>query len=85
MTVTRTRQHRQSSWQRTRRLLGVILFVQGFGSALTEALWNTSFGVAGLLRGAGLPQWTDLVVGAVGAILLGWAQVARGAERRARA
>lgn len=85
MTVTRTRQHRQSSWQRTRWLLGVILLVQGFGSALTEALWSTSFGVAGLLRGAGLPQWTDLVVGAVGAVLLGWAQVARGTERRARA
>ncbi|ARZ71773.1 hypothetical protein M1P56_13015 [Streptomyces sp. HU2014] len=85
MTVTRTRQHTPSGWQRTRWLLGAILFVQGFGSALTEALWSTGFGVAGILRGAGLPQWTDLAVGAVGAVLLGWAQAVRGAERRARA
>ncbi|QLE70456.1 hypothetical protein FGW37_01490 [Streptomyces rectiverticillatus] len=80
-----TGQHRHSSWQRTRPLLGAILFVQGFGSALTEALWNTGFGVAGLLRGAGLPQWTDLVVGAVGAVLLARAAVVRRAERRAHA
>ncbi|MFI1252483.1 hypothetical protein ACH4U6_01580 [Streptomyces netropsis] len=85
MTVTRTRQHSHSGWRRTRWLLGAILFVQGFGSALTEALWSTSFGMAGLLRGAGLPQWSDLAVGAIGAVLLGCAQVARGAERRARA
>ncbi|MFE0045594.1 hypothetical protein [Streptomyces albireticuli] len=85
MTVTPARRHSPGNGQRTRWLLGVILFVQGFGSALTEALWSTSFGVAGLLRGAGLPRWTDLAVGALGAVLLAWAQAVRGAERRARA
>ncbi|MEV0375508.1 hypothetical protein AB0I10_38130 [Streptomyces sp. NPDC050636] len=85
MTVRRTRQQGGTSRQRASWLLGAILFVQGFGSALSEALWNTSFGVAGLLRGAGLPQWTDLALGAAGAVLLGWALVARGAGRRAHA
>ncbi|MGW7531396.1 hypothetical protein [Amycolatopsis sp. NPDC054798] len=59
--------------QGARVLLGVILFVQGFGSAITEAGWGTSFGVAGLLRWAGVPQWADLVLGAAGAVLLVWA------------
>ncbi|MFI9048218.1 hypothetical protein [Streptomyces sp. NPDC053427] len=85
MTVRRTRQQDGTSWRRARWLLGALLFVQGFGSALTEALWSTSFGVAGLFRGVGLPQWTDLAVGAVGAALLGRALVARHAERRAHA
>ncbi|MGK5672341.1 hypothetical protein ACSNOB_05785 [Micromonospora sp. URMC 106] len=59
--------------QQARWLLGVLLLVQGFGSALTEALRGTSFGVAGLLRAAGLPEWTDYLVGAAGAVLLVWA------------
>ncbi|MGV2916662.1 hypothetical protein [Streptomyces alfalfae] len=51
-------------------LFGIILLVQGFGSALTEAAWDTGFGVAAVLRGAGAPAWTDLVVGALGCALL---------------
>ncbi|WP_063795426.1 hypothetical protein [Streptomyces silaceus] len=51
-------------------LFGVILVVQGFGSAITEAGWDTSFGVSALLREAGAPAWTDLVVGALGCALL---------------
>lgn len=85
MPKTPTKQQCGTSWQRPRWLLGAILFVQGFGSALSQALWSTSFGVASLLRAAGLPQWTDLAVGAVGALLLGWALVTHGAERRAHA
>lgn len=61
--------------QSARWVFGSILFIQGFGSALTEAVWQSSFGVAGLLRAAGMPGWTDLVVGAVGAGLLAWALV----------
>ncbi|MFI7098636.1 hypothetical protein ACIBK8_04660 [Streptomyces sp. NPDC050161] len=85
MTVRRTRRRNDTSWQRARLLVGVILFVQGFGSALSEALWSTSFGVAALLRGAGLPHWTDLAIGTVGAALLGWALAMRGTERRTHA
>lgn len=73
-----------SGWQNARFLLGAVLFVQGFGSAVTEAWWDTSFGVAGLLRAAGLAPWTDLVVGVAGAALLAWALARRGVRRRAR-
>ncbi|MEU0467573.1 MULTISPECIES: hypothetical protein [Amycolatopsis] len=59
--------------QKARWIVGTLLFVQGFGSAVTDALWNTTFGVAGLLRAAGLPGWFDHVAGTVGAILLIWA------------
>lgn len=62
----------------TRLVLGVVLFVQGFGSAVAEALWQTSFGVAGLLRAAGAPKWADLVIGALGVALLVWALIGRG-------
>ncbi len=48
-------------------------FVQGFGSALTQESWDTAFGVAGLLRAAGLSRWTDLLIGGAGAVLLAWA------------
>ncbi|MEV0121422.1 hypothetical protein AB0I16_07655 [Streptomyces sp. NPDC050703] len=51
-------------------LFGIILLAQGFGSALTEAAWDTAFGVAALLREAGAPAWTDLVVGVLGCVLL---------------
>ncbi|WP_306336502.1 hypothetical protein [Streptomyces sp. KL118A] len=51
-------------------LFGAILFVQGFGSAITESGWDTSFGVSAVLREAGAPGWVDLVVGAVGCALL---------------
>ncbi|MFK4064432.1 hypothetical protein [Streptomyces sp. NPDC029674] len=51
-------------------LFGVILLVQGFGSAITESAWDTSFGVSAVLRKAGAPGWTDLVVGAAGCALL---------------
>ncbi len=59
--------------QSARWLFGTLLLVQGFGSAITEALSGTSFGVAGLLRAAGLPHGTDFVLGGAGAVLLGWA------------
>ncbi|MEU5689112.1 hypothetical protein DEJ48_27050 [Streptomyces venezuelae] len=52
-------------------LFGAVLLVQGFGSAITEAGWDTSFGVSALLREAGAPAWVDLAVGAVGCALLG--------------
>jgi hypothetical protein len=81
------RQKSGNAGQAARWLLGVILFVQGFGSAITEANWQTSFGVAGLLRAAGVPAWSNLVVGAAGAALLVWAltqhRAARSSARRA--
>ncbi|MER5441530.1 hypothetical protein [Streptomyces sp. NPDC002790] len=64
-------------------LFGAILVVQGFGSAATEAGWNTSFGVAGLLRAAHLPEWTALLIGLAGAALLGVAARSHFARRRA--
>ncbi|MFJ8827870.1 hypothetical protein ACIREE_39840 [Streptomyces sp. NPDC102467] len=63
-------------------LFGAILAIQGFGSAITEAGWDTSFGVAGLLRAAQAPGWVTLLVGFAGVVLLGMA--ARGHYRRKR-
>ncbi|GAA3263921.1 hypothetical protein [Nonomuraea helvata] len=51
-------------------LAGALFAVQGFGSAITEAQWGTSFGVAGILRAVGVPGWADLVLGTVGAVFL---------------
>ncbi|MGP3988387.1 hypothetical protein [Streptomyces sp. 3N207] len=64
-------------------LFGTILVVQGFGSAVTEAGWDTSFGVAGLLRAAHLPEWATLLVGFAGTALL--AVVGRRHSTRKRA
>ncbi|ADD45363.1 hypothetical protein [Stackebrandtia nassauensis] len=75
----------RDGWQSTRWVIGLVLFVQGFGSAITESLWHTSFGAAALLRSAGLPQWTDLLVGAVGVGLLVWAAARARSRRKANA
>ncbi|MGK5695913.1 hypothetical protein ACSNOJ_24005 [Streptomyces sp. URMC 128] len=64
-------------------LFGAILSIQGFGSAITEAGWNTSFGVAGLLRAAHVPEWGTLLVGCAGAALL--ATAARRHSTKSRA
>ncbi|WP_196942711.1 hypothetical protein [Streptomyces sclerotialus] len=64
-------------------LFGAILAVQGFGSAVTEAAWNTSFGVAGLLRAAHVPAWGNLLVGFAGAALLVAAAYRHRARKRA--
>jgi hypothetical protein len=63
-------------------LFGAILSVQGFGSAITEAGWNTSFGVGGLLRAAHVPAWGTLLVGCAGAALLATAARRRYAKGR---
>ncbi|WP_033321726.1 hypothetical protein [Streptomyces yerevanensis] len=62
-----------SSGQGLLWLFGAILAIQGFGSAITEAGWDTSFGVAGLLRAAHMPEWATLLVGFAGLALLGMA------------
>ncbi|OUD01629.1 hypothetical protein [Streptomyces swartbergensis] len=64
-------------------LFGATLSVQGFGSAITEAGWNTSFGAAGLLRAAHVPEWGTLLVGCAGAALLATAARRRYAQGRA--
>jgi len=63
-------------------VIGTVLVVQGFGSAVTESQWGTSFGVAGLLRAAGLPQWSDLLIGAAGIVVLAVAAAKRTEGRR---
>ena len=68
-----TTQTQRSTAQSARWLLGALLLVQGFGSAVAEAFRGTSFGVAALLRAAGMPHWTDFVLGGAGAVLLIWA------------
>ncbi|MEV0615403.1 hypothetical protein AB0I81_18945 [Nonomuraea sp. NPDC050404] len=62
---TRNRTTDKALW-----LAGALFTVQGFGSAITEAQWGTSFGVAGLLRAVGVPGWADLALGTVGAMFL---------------
>jgi hypothetical protein len=74
---------RSSSSEGLLWLFGAILAVQGFGSAITEAGWDTSFGVSGLLRAAHLPEWTTLLVGLAGAVLLGMAARTHYTRRRA--
>ncbi|MDQ1016264.1 hypothetical protein [Streptomyces afghaniensis] len=64
-------------------LFGAILSIQGFGSAITEAGWNTSFGVAGLLRAAHVPAWATLLVGCAGTALLATAARRRYTNSRA--
>jgi hypothetical protein len=64
-------------------LFGAILVIQGFGSAITEAGWDTSFGVAGLMRAAHMPEWTTLLVGFAGLVLLGMAARRHHTRRRA--
>ncbi|CAL9428643.1 hypothetical protein SUDANB6_02002 [Streptomyces sp. enrichment culture] len=64
-------------------LFGAILVIQGFGSAVTEAGWDTSFGVAGLMRAAHMPEWTTLLVGFAGLALLGTAARRHHVRRRA--
>ncbi|WP_229914099.1 hypothetical protein [Streptomyces capitiformicae] len=71
-----------SSGQGLLWLFGAILVVQGFGSAITEAGWDTSFGVAGLLRAAHVPEWGTLLVGFAGAALLGIAARRHHAKRQ---
>ncbi|MEV5831318.1 hypothetical protein AB0L25_37705 [Spirillospora sp. NPDC052242] len=79
------RRRQGSGAQSARWILGTLLFVQGFGSAVTQTLWGTSFGVAGLARAADLPQWTDLLLGAAGAVLLVWAMAWRHTTGREQA
>ncbi|MGD6752749.1 hypothetical protein [Streptomyces sp. BH105] len=64
-------------------LFGTILVVQGFGSAVTEAGWDTSFGVAALMRAAHVPEWATLLVGLAGVSLLGMAARRQYAKGRA--
>ncbi|MGA4848670.1 hypothetical protein ACOBQB_21330 [Streptomyces sp. G5(2025)] len=45
-----------------------VLLAQGFGSAITEAVWDTGFGVSALLRVAHAAAWADL--GVAGCVLL---------------
>lgn len=71
-----------SSGQGLLWLFGAILSIQGFGSAITEAGWNTSFGVAGLLRAAHVPEWATLLVGCGGVALLATAARRRYAKGR---
>lgn len=57
-------------------VVGVLFVVQGFGSALTEAVWHSSFGVSGvLIGGLGAPTSVSWAIGAAGVGLLVWATV----------
>ena len=64
------------SLRNTLWIIGAVLMVQGFGSALTEAVWHSSFGVSGILIGGfGAPAWVSWAIGAAGTALLAWAAV----------
>ncbi|MFH9575627.1 hypothetical protein ACH4MG_34450 [Streptomyces sp. NPDC017454] len=72
-----------SSGQGLLWLFGAILVIQGFGSAITEAGWDTSFGIAGLMQAAHMPEWTTLLVGFAGLTLLAMAARRHNVRKRA--
>lgn len=53
-------------------IIAVILLVQGFGSGITEAFWQSSFGVSGILVGLGAPTWVSWPIGIAGLGLAAW-------------
>ncbi|WP_217561408.1 hypothetical protein [Streptomyces sp. GbtcB6] len=55
----------------------------GLGGDVAEAGWGTSFGVAGLLRAAHMPEWGTLLIGFAGVALLGTAARRHSTRRRA--
>ena len=56
--------------------VGIVLAVQGFGSFLTERMWDTKFGVTALLSDD-TPSWVSLAIGVVGLIILAFSATSR--------
>ncbi|ARX88126.1 MULTISPECIES: hypothetical protein [Streptomyces] len=56
--------------------VGIVLVVQGFGSFLTERIWDTKFGVTALL-GDDSPSWVGLAIGVVGLAVLAYCASSR--------
>ncbi|MBL1079159.1 hypothetical protein JK358_32620 [Nocardia sp. 2] len=67
MASTRTESAHNTWW-----IVAVILLVQGFGSAVTELVRHSSFGVSGILVGLGAPTWVSWPIGVAGLGLAVW-------------
>lgn len=59
-----------SAAQNTLWIIGAIFAVQGIGSAITEAVWHSSFGVSGILIHYGVPTWSSWIIGGIGVVTL---------------
>jgi hypothetical protein len=58
-------------------LIGLVVAVQGFGSALAEGVWGVNWGLLALAeRWTPVPAWAGVVVGVLGLVV-----VALGARR----
>lgn len=59
----------------TMQVVGGLLLIQGWGSAITEYFWHHSFGVTALIDHlVRLPWWGGLLIGVVGipVLLMGY-------------
>jgi len=62
-------------------IIGLVVLVQGFGSALAKAAWDANWGLLAVAeRWFGVPTWLGLIVGVVGVTM-----VVIGLRRTARA
>ncbi|WP_205669025.1 hypothetical protein [Amycolatopsis suaedae] len=52
--------------------IGILLIIQGFGSALAELVWDTNWGLLALAeRAVDIPLWVNFAVGVGGLALIG--------------
>ena len=52
-------------------IIGLVVMVQGFGSALAKAVWDGNWGLLAVAeRWFAVPVWLGLVVGLVGLMLV---------------
>ena len=61
-------------------LIGLVVAVQGFGSALAKGIWETNWGLLAVAeRWVPVPVWASVLVGLVGLVVIGFG--GRRAER----
>jgi hypothetical protein len=52
-------------------IVGAVLMIQGFGSALAQTVWSSDWGLLAVAeRHVPLPTWTGVVLGTVGIALV---------------
>jgi len=52
-------------------IIGFVVLVQGFGSAVAKGFWDSNWGLLALAeRWVAVPAWLGVVVGVVGLVLV---------------